>query len=129
DDLNWAPPIEGYVRVFQQGTGDFEGVDADDPSLRHFRSPRSDGSETIGHVLQFTARLKGIRRDQYYSEDNRDYGADSVLTNPAGDGLLRRFNFPIYNRRVQYPLENAQGTGIDSATPVDGTSAVFTTNW
>jgi type II secretory pathway pseudopilin PulG len=131
DDPLWTPPIDGYFRIYQQGVGDPDGLDSDDSSgtLIHYRSPKSNFSEPLGHVLQFTAKLKGIRRDQYYMVDTQDLGADVVLANPGGDGLLRRFNFPIYNRRVQYPLMNSTGTGLDTTTPVDGTSSIFTTVW
>lgn len=130
DDLSWQPPTQGYFRIYQQGIGLEDGPDADDPSMKHFRSP-AGATEPIGHVMQFTTKLRGIRRDQYFMIDTKDLNppGDNVypFPNNVGNGRLSRFNFPIYNRRVVYPIQAPGGTGTNPA--VDNRTSVFTTVW
>jgi hypothetical protein len=128
DDPAWEPPIQGYFRIYQQGTGAIDGPDADDPSMNHYRSPAGP-TEPIGHVLQFTNKLRGIRRDQYYVIDTKDLNGDAIYggSDAVGNGRLSRFNFPIYNRRVVYPIQASSGVGINSN--VDGATSIFTTLW
>lgn len=129
DDLAWQPPNQGYFRVYKQVDGDPDGPDADDPTMEHRRSPKADGSERIGHVLQFTNKVRGIRRDQYYMVNTRDPNGDAVygLPTAVGNGRLSRFNFPIYNRSVVYPIQAPSGTGLNST--IDGPTTLFSTVW
>jgi type II secretory pathway pseudopilin PulG len=124
---SWQPPTQGYFRIYQQGVGAVDGPDPDDPTMIHYHSPTL--GEDIGHVLQFTTKLRGIRRDQYFVIDTRDLGADSVYgpPNAVGNGRLSRFNFPVYNRRVVYPILAADGSGLN--TNVDSPISIFTTIW
>jgi type II secretory pathway pseudopilin PulG len=138
DQINWEPPSGevgslgggGYFRIYQQGIGAKEGLDADDTTMEHYLSPASPSTEPIGHVLQFTVKLPGIRRDQYFMVDTKDPIGDSVYPFPdgsLGNGRLSRFNFPIYNRRVAFPIQAPGGTGTipAEATP----TTLFTSQW
>ena len=106
-----------------------KAIDPDDPSLMHFRSPKSNGSESIGHVLQFTARLKGIRRDQYYSVDTHDSRAEIRIFQPTSS---RRWVAP----EVQFPdlqsprgLSDHGGLWVRDLSVGPNPSSLFTTNW
>jgi len=121
----WPPPQQGYFRIFQgTETGVFEGFDADDSTslLQHTRVPSSASSQ--GHVLQFTVRLRGVRRDQYFLVDTRDGTA-------AADGPLHQLSFPIYNRRIirNEMLPGGTTNPPETRPPVDTASSMFTTIW
>jgi hypothetical protein len=113
----WSPPTLGYFRIIQDGIGQPDGLDPDDPTLVHRRSPLP--SDPYGHLLQFTVKSEGIRRDQLFSVDTQDLGAA-----PTGDGLLHQFSYPINNRRVTTAVVTTT-----PAIPPDAPSSLFTTVW
>jgi hypothetical protein len=90
DTPDWKPPKKGYFRVYLEGMGVAEGKDPDDPggTLFHYRSPAPG---TLGHVLQFTVRLEGVRQDQFFTVNTPDavLPALSVPTYTRSPGSTR----------------------------------------
>jgi hypothetical protein len=125
----WPPPLQGYFRIFQGTDADLgflEGYDADDPTstLAHKRVPSTVNSQ--GHVLQFTVRLRGVRRDQYFLVDTRDGDVP-----PGADGPLHQLSFPVYNRRIlrNEMLPGGTTNPFEPRSTTDPKSSMFTTIW
>jgi hypothetical protein len=129
DQAGWRPPLQGYFRIYQDEPGILDGLDPDDSlgeMLNHYRVPNASQPNSLGHVLQFTVRLRGVRRDQYFLVDTRDGNVP-----PNSDGPLHQLSFPIYNRRQ---IRNAMLPGgttnnFEPRSTFDPKASTFTTIW
>lgn len=85
--VTWSPPTKGYFRIdFGRGSLDAaadEGMDPDDPSLiRTRRLPSKVNTATeLYPSLQFTVRLSGERRDQFFTAPHNGIGGSNNLNN------------------------------------------------
>jgi hypothetical protein len=69
-DPLWQPPTDGFFRIWQGSTGAIEGVDTDgNPSTR-----------AVDHILHFTVKRAGLRRDQFFM---------TPITDPANQVYLQ----------------------------------------
>src|SRR5262249_4838340 len=130
------PPTQGYFRIFSAGNLILDGRDPDDPNPSRYY--RVADSAQQGDVLQFTVKLRGLRRDQMFLINVNDPGQDPLTTyatlNPAW-GRLHRFSFPIHTARLAQPFTippsvDPSGSYIPNApTSVEPPPTYFTTQW
>ena len=133
----WQPPSQGYFRVFSAGTRIAEGFDPDDSTSIHYRVA---DTSTQGDMLQFTVKLRGLRRDQMFQINVNDPGLDPQIpfatASPLPFGRLHRFSYPAHAVRETGPFAIPPALGGGSypnysanPAPAEPPPTYFTTNW